>query len=98
MRSTRHLSVSAMMDPGLSRRARSALDGLGPALEGTAPASFDPFGNTIDLSCGGNEVLYPELQKFLGDVVRDVGAVEVCSLRFWRSSGCVYTSIVLRMY
>ena len=77
-----------MMDPGLSRRARNALDGLGPALEGTAPETFDPFGNTIDLSCGGNEVLYPELREFLGDVVRDVGAVEVCCFRsrFSRSS------------
>ena len=56
------------MDPGLSRRARNALDGLAPALEGTAPETFDPFGNTIDLSGGGNEVLYPELQRFLGDV------------------------------
>lgn len=67
-----------MMDPGLSRRARNALDRLVPVLSGTAPASFDPFGNTINLSCGGNEVLYPELKQFLGDVVRDVGAVEVC--------------------
>jgi len=91
MRSTRHLSVSAMMDPGLSRRARNALDGLAPALEGTAPETFDPFGNTIDLSGGGNEVLYPELQRFLGDVVRDVGAVEVRCFRFRlrRSSGLV---------
>jgi hypothetical protein len=79
MRGTRHISVSSMMDPGLSLRTRKTLNDLLPAFPTSAPPqqSFDPFSTTIDLSRAVNEVIHPELLELFKSTVEDKITSEV---------------------
>jgi hypothetical protein len=88
---TRHLSISSRMDPGLSLRTRSTLDALLPAFSASAPPSqrpFDPFSTTIDLSRAVNEVLHPELLEFFKTTVEEKATSEV---RSFQRSFCLRT-------
>jgi hypothetical protein len=80
MRGTRFISVSSIMDPGLSLRAQKALEGLLPVAGEGAPPQHLVSDTTIDLSHPLNEVIHPELLEFLKSTVEDRVTSEVCRI------------------
>jgi hypothetical protein len=75
MRHTRFISVSSIMDHGLSLRAQKFLSEF--ALDAPPPEQqFDPD-TTIDLSCAINEVIHPELLEFFKSTIEDTVTSEV---------------------
>jgi hypothetical protein len=77
MRGTRFISVSSIMDPGLSLRAQKTVKELLAVAADAPPTPFN-FGTTIDLSRPLNEVIHPELLEFLKSTVEDKVTTEVC--------------------
>jgi hypothetical protein len=76
MRNTHFISVSAIMDPGLSLRAQKLLPEFTPGAPPPPQRQFDPD-TTIDLSYAVNELVHPQLLEFFKSTVEDNVTSEV---------------------